>query len=143
MGSSTGRRARLVVIASISLALVTAGCGDGTSSGTPSRPTNASSKASTTGAPASTGTTSSTAQTPSPAKTKKKRNVIAWVLSLGPGAPEGPPEFTAYRERFPGVSLPRTEDASRREVTLPLYPHMEPGAVALVVDGLAAALGAT
>lgn len=52
-------------------------------------------------------------------------------------------EFTAYRERFPGVSLPRTEDASRREVTLPLYPHMEPGAVALVVDGLAAALGAT
>jgi hypothetical protein len=24
--------------------------------------------------------------------------VIAWILSLGPGAPSGPPEFTAYRE---------------------------------------------
>jgi dTDP-4-amino-4,6-dideoxygalactose transaminase len=33
-------------------------------------------------------------------------------------------EFTAYRERFPGISLPRTERAARTEVTLPLYPHM-------------------
>jgi dTDP-4-amino-4,6-dideoxygalactose transaminase len=33
-------------------------------------------------------------------------------------------EFTAYRERFPGVSLPRTEDVSHRELTLPLYAHM-------------------
>ena len=33
-------------------------------------------------------------------------------------------EFTAYRERFPGVSLPRTERAARTEVTLPLFPHM-------------------
>ena len=33
-------------------------------------------------------------------------------------------EFTAYRERFPGVGLPRTERASRCEVTIPLYPHM-------------------
>ncbi|MGI8594088.1 MAG: DegT/DnrJ/EryC1/StrS family aminotransferase, partial [Solirubrobacteraceae bacterium] len=33
-------------------------------------------------------------------------------------------EFTAYRARFPGVSLPRTEWASRAEVTIPLYPHM-------------------
>ncbi len=32
--------------------------------------------------------------------------------------------FTAYRERFPGVSLPITELASRTELTLPLYPHM-------------------
>ena len=24
--------------------------------------------------------------------------MIAWILSLGPGAPDGPPEFTAYRE---------------------------------------------
>lgn len=99
MGSSTGRRARLVAIASVSLAIVTAGCGDGTSSGTPSRsPTNTSSQASTTGRPETTGTTSSPAATPTPTKAKKKRNVIAWVLSLGPGAPEGPPEFTAYRE---------------------------------------------
>jgi dTDP-4-amino-4,6-dideoxygalactose transaminase len=33
-------------------------------------------------------------------------------------------EFTAYRERFPGVSLPRTEEVSSREVTIPLYAHM-------------------
>jgi dTDP-4-amino-4,6-dideoxygalactose transaminase len=32
--------------------------------------------------------------------------------------------FSAYRERFPDVSLPRTELASRTELTLPLYPHM-------------------
>ena len=33
-------------------------------------------------------------------------------------------EFTEYRRRFPDVSLPRTEDAARTEVTLPLFPHM-------------------
>jgi dTDP-4-amino-4,6-dideoxygalactose transaminase len=33
-------------------------------------------------------------------------------------------EFTAYRARFPGVSLPKTEVAARSEVTLPLYSHM-------------------
>jgi dTDP-4-amino-4,6-dideoxygalactose transaminase len=33
-------------------------------------------------------------------------------------------EFTAYRERVPGVSLPRTELIARSEITLPLYPHM-------------------
>jgi len=33
-------------------------------------------------------------------------------------------EFSAYRERYPGVSLPETERASRCEVTLPLYAHM-------------------
>jgi dTDP-4-amino-4,6-dideoxygalactose transaminase len=32
--------------------------------------------------------------------------------------------FTAYRERFPEVSLPITELASRTELTLPLFPHM-------------------
>ncbi|HWF33662.1 MAG TPA: DegT/DnrJ/EryC1/StrS aminotransferase family protein [Solirubrobacteraceae bacterium] len=32
--------------------------------------------------------------------------------------------FTAYRERFPDVSLPITELASRTELTLPLYPHL-------------------
>jgi dTDP-4-amino-4,6-dideoxygalactose transaminase len=32
--------------------------------------------------------------------------------------------FSAYRERFPDVSLPITELASRTELTLPLYPHM-------------------
>ncbi len=33
-------------------------------------------------------------------------------------------KFTAYRERFPGISLPVTELASRTELTLPFYPHM-------------------
>jgi dTDP-4-amino-4,6-dideoxygalactose transaminase len=33
-------------------------------------------------------------------------------------------EFTAYRERTPGLSLPQTELAARSEITLPLYPHM-------------------
>ena len=33
-------------------------------------------------------------------------------------------EFTAYRARYPGVSLPETERAARSEVTLPLYSHM-------------------
>ncbi len=42
-----------------------------------------------------TGTGTGTGST-TPAK--KKKNVIAWILSLGPGAPDGPPEFTAYRE---------------------------------------------
>jgi dTDP-4-amino-4,6-dideoxygalactose transaminase len=32
--------------------------------------------------------------------------------------------FTAYRKRFPDLSLPITELASRTELTLPLYPHM-------------------
>jgi dTDP-4-amino-4,6-dideoxygalactose transaminase len=32
--------------------------------------------------------------------------------------------FSAYRERFPDVSLPITELASRTQLTLPLYPHM-------------------
>ncbi len=33
-------------------------------------------------------------------------------------------EFTAYRERWPGISLPRSERWSRTEVTIPLFPHM-------------------
>lgn len=33
-------------------------------------------------------------------------------------------EFSVYRQRYPGVSLPQTERAARAELTLPLYPHM-------------------
>ncbi len=32
--------------------------------------------------------------------------------------------FSIYRQRFPDVSLPRTETASSREITLPLFAHM-------------------
>lgn len=48
--------------------------------------------------------------------------------------------FSAYRERFPGVSLPRTELASRTELTLPLFPHMTDDQQDAVVEALAGAL---
>jgi dTDP-4-amino-4,6-dideoxygalactose transaminase len=45
-------------------------------------------------------------------------------------------EFTAYRERFPGVSLPRTEAAARAEVCLPLFAHLTEDELDRVVVGL-------
>lgn len=51
-------------------------------------------------------------------------------------------EFTAYRERFPGISLPRTERFSRTEVTLPLFGHLSDGEQDRVVEALVAELGA-
>ena len=50
--------------------------------------------------------------------------------------------FRAYRERFPGVSLPITELASRTELTLPFYPHMSHQDQDRVVACLAEALAA-
>ena len=44
--------------------------------------------------------------------------------------------FTAYRERFGELSLPRTEDASAREVTLPLFAHMTANDRERVVEAL-------
>jgi len=32
--------------------------------------------------------------------------------------------FSYYRQRFPGISLPKTESVAGREVTLPLFPGM-------------------
>jgi dTDP-4-amino-4,6-dideoxygalactose transaminase len=49
-------------------------------------------------------------------------------------------EFTAYRERFPDVDLPKTELAARSEVTLPLYAHLTTEDQDRVVDALAAEL---
>jgi dTDP-4-amino-4,6-dideoxygalactose transaminase len=46
-------------------------------------------------------------------------------------------EFTAYRTRYPGVSLPRTELAARSEVTLPLFAHMTEADQHRVVAALA------
>ncbi|MGI9183705.1 MAG: DegT/DnrJ/EryC1/StrS family aminotransferase [Solirubrobacteraceae bacterium] len=51
-------------------------------------------------------------------------------------------EFTAYRERFPGVALPRTEAAARSELTIPLFPHMTDRQQDQVIDALNAALDA-
>ncbi len=50
-------------------------------------------------------------------------------------------EFSAYRQRFPGVSLPRTERAARSELTIPLFPHMSAAQQEQVVEGLEQALG--
>jgi dTDP-4-amino-4,6-dideoxygalactose transaminase len=48
--------------------------------------------------------------------------------------------FTAYRERFPDVSLPITELASRTELTLPLYTHLSHDDQDRVVTALAEAV---
>jgi dTDP-4-amino-4,6-dideoxygalactose transaminase len=50
-------------------------------------------------------------------------------------------EFSAYRERFPDVSLPRTELASRTQFNLPLFPHLTDDQVERVVETLAEVLG--
>lgn len=48
--------------------------------------------------------------------------------------------FTAYRKRYPGITLPLTELASETELTLPLYPHLTHADQDRVVNVLAAAL---
>ena len=45
-------------------------------------------------------------------------------------------EFSVYTERFPRVSLPRTELAARSEITIPLYPHMTEAEQERVITGL-------
>lgn len=49
-------------------------------------------------------------------------------------------ELRAYRERYPEVSLPQTEAASRSQLCLPLYPHMTADEQDRVVESLAEAL---
>jgi dTDP-4-amino-4,6-dideoxygalactose transaminase len=50
--------------------------------------------------------------------------------------------LTYYSDLCPNCSLPRTEDFSQRELTLPLHPRMMPATVDLIVNSLAAALSA-
>ena len=45
--------------------------------------------------------------------------------------------FSAYRARFPRVSLPRTEDAASREITIPLFPHMTTAQQDRVIEAIA------
>jgi dTDP-4-amino-4,6-dideoxygalactose transaminase len=52
-------------------------------------------------------------------------------------------EFSAYRERFPGVSLPHTELAARSELTIPLYPHMTESEQEQVLEAIVHGLAAT
>jgi dTDP-4-amino-4,6-dideoxygalactose transaminase len=49
--------------------------------------------------------------------------------------------LSLYRERFPGLHLPLTEEFSTRELTVPLHPKMQMEDVERVVDALADALG--
>ena len=49
-------------------------------------------------------------------------------------------EFSWYQSRFPLVRLPRTEEFSRRELTLPLHPKLEEWQVDSVARALAEAL---
>ena len=50
--------------------------------------------------------------------------------------------LTLYNDLYPDSHLPQTEEFARRELTLPLHPRMTPETVELVVNSLAAALGA-
>ena len=49
-------------------------------------------------------------------------------------------QFSYYAGRYPGIRLPLTEEAARREVTLPLYPAMGDEAVAAVISAVRNAL---
>jgi dTDP-4-amino-4,6-dideoxygalactose transaminase len=49
-------------------------------------------------------------------------------------------QMTLYRERFPGIHLPRTEDFADRELTIPLHPQITSPVAEAVVDALASAL---
>ncbi len=49
-------------------------------------------------------------------------------------------QFSYYRERYPGVSVPITERLAAREVTLPLYPTMSDEQVDMVLTAAATAL---
>lgn len=49
--------------------------------------------------------------------------------------------FSYYRRRYENVTLPVTEDAAAREVTVPLYPTMTAEQVELVIAAVRAALG--
>ncbi len=48
--------------------------------------------------------------------------------------------FTYYRQRYPDVSLPMTEQVASREVTLPLYPTMLDEDIDYVLEAVSAAL---
>jgi dTDP-4-amino-4,6-dideoxygalactose transaminase len=49
-------------------------------------------------------------------------------------------QFTYYQQRYPGVSLTKTEEAASREVTLPLYPTMDDRAVEYVINAVCSAI---
>ena len=52
-------------------------------------------------------------------------------------------QFSYYRKIYPQTSLPQTQSAAVREVTLPLYPAMTEEQISLVVDGVLSALSSS
>jgi dTDP-4-amino-4,6-dideoxygalactose transaminase len=48
--------------------------------------------------------------------------------------------LSLYRQRFPGLSLPRSEEFADRELTLPLHPRMDPTQATFVARTLAETL---
>jgi dTDP-4-amino-4,6-dideoxygalactose transaminase len=52
-------------------------------------------------------------------------------------------KFSYYRQRYPKVTLPKTEAIARREVTLPLYPGMSDKDVDYVIASLKQAIKTT
>jgi dTDP-4-amino-4,6-dideoxygalactose transaminase len=49
-------------------------------------------------------------------------------------------QFSFYRNRFPSVHLPKTEEYAERELTLPLHPRLEEAHVDTITRSLAASL---
>ncbi|NOZ73039.1 MAG: hypothetical protein GXP38_14200 [Chloroflexi bacterium] len=49
-------------------------------------------------------------------------------------------QFQYYRQRYPHISLPRTEAVSARELTLPLFPTMSDEMVSWVIDSVLSGL---
>lgn len=49
-------------------------------------------------------------------------------------------QMTLYREMYPGIQLPRTEDFAYRELTIPLHPQITSPVAEAVVDALGVAL---
>jgi hypothetical protein len=83
--------ARAAAVLLLAAALVAGGCGGNGEDDPNVDPTNT-----TITTPPVTITTPPVTTTTT--KPPRKTNIIAWILGLGPGAPVGPPEFTAYRE---------------------------------------------
>jgi dTDP-4-amino-4,6-dideoxygalactose transaminase len=52
-------------------------------------------------------------------------------------------QMTLYRELYPGIHLPRTEDFTERELTIPLHPQITSPVVEAVVEALASALNSS
>ena len=48
--------------------------------------------------------------------------------------------LTYFKRRYPDIRLPRTDEFSQRELTLPLHPHMTTDSVEAVVEGLASGM---